>query len=107
MSHLFYLLFLFVGIGGLMILDWRYKLAFWYNTRQTLFTLLISVGVFIIWDILGIVLGIFLHGTGPYNLPFTIAPEFPIEELFFLWLLCYSALIIYRGVQRWRSRTSA
>lgn len=103
----FYLVGLLVGIGGLTILDYRFKLAFWHNARRTLYTLISGVGVFVVWDALGITLGIFLHGNSPYNLPFTIAPEFPIEELFFLWLLCYTALIIYRGVQRWRSRTSS
>lgn len=99
-----YLLSLLVSITGLALLDRRYKLAFWKHRKQTLIVLGISVLVFVIWDVLGISLGIFLHGTTPYNLPFTIAPEFPIEELFFLLLLCYSALILYRGAAVWRSR---
>lgn len=101
-----YLIALLVSIAGLIIIDRRWKLAFWHNSKQTGFTVGIAVLIFIVWDFLGISLGVFFHGGGPYSLPFRLAPEFPIEEIIFLFLLSYSALIIYRGVQLWRSRTS-
>ena len=96
---------LLVSLAGLALLDRRFKLAFWIAPKRTLLTLIVGILIFLIWDISGIALGIFLHGNSPYSLPFTLAPEFPIEEVFFLALLCYSALIIYRGVDVWRSRT--
>lgn len=99
-----YLLCLIASLGGLAILDYRFKLAFWYRWKQALLTVFAAMGFFIAWDILGILLGIFKHGTGNFNLAFTLAPEFPIEEIFFLALLCYSALILYRGIGLWRSR---
>lgn len=99
-----YIGFLLVGLGGLTILDYRFKLAFWYNAKRSAFVIASAVGIFLAWDILGIALGIFKHGAGPFNLPFTIAPQFPIEELFFLTLLSYSALILYRGIGVWLSR---
>jgi lycopene cyclase domain-containing protein len=102
-----YLTSLIVSITGLATLDRRFKLAFWHNKKQTLLTLFGAVAIFIVWDILGFLLGIFFHGNSPFSLPFTIAPEFPLEELFFLILLCYSALIIYRGAHVWLSRTSS
>jgi len=102
-----YLIGLCVSIGGLAVLDYHYKLAFWFNAKRTFFTLVVAVLFFLAWDISGIYLGIFLHGTSPYSLPFTIFSQFPVEELFFLFLLCYCALIIYRGVGLWRSRTSS
>jgi lycopene cyclase domain-containing protein len=105
--HFFYILGLSIGISGLAIIDYRYKLAFWYNWRRTLKTIGAAMAVFIVWDVLGIILGIFFHGSSKYSLPFTIAPEFPLEELFFLFLLTYSALIIYRGVYTWRTPTSS
>lgn len=102
-----YLIGLVISISGLAVLDRRFKLAFWHNKTQTLLTMATAVVIFIIWDILGIALGIFFHGASSYSLPFTIAPEFPVEELFFLTLLCYSALIIYRGATVWLSHTSS
>lgn len=100
-----YLSGLLVGIAGMAIIDWRYKLSFWLDRRRTLITVAIAVGIFVVWDILGIWLGIFFHGGSEYALPYRIFPEFPIEELFFLTLLCYCTLVIYQGVSRLWSRT--
>ena len=100
----FYLIGLLIGICGLLIIDRRWKLAFWKDTKRTTMTLATAIGVFVLWDFLGIFLGIFFHGNSEYSLPLRIAPEFPIEEIVFLFLLSYSALIIYHGVQLWRSR---
>lgn len=92
------------GICGLAILDWRYKLAFWHSPKRAAATLATAVALFILWDFFGIALGIFKHGGSPFSLPFTLFPEFPIEEIFFLFLICYSTLVIYMGVTKWRSR---
>jgi lycopene cyclase domain-containing protein len=78
---------------------WRYKLAFFNRPRRTALTVGIAMVVFIIWDLLGIHLNIFFHGGSQYTLPIRIAPEFPIEELFFLFLLSYVTLIFYRFLQ--------
>jgi lycopene cyclase domain-containing protein len=99
-----YLASLLFGIAGMTIIDWRYKLAYWKNAKQTAATVGTAMAIFIVWDFLGIFLGIFFHGGSSYQLPFTLAPEFPLEELFFLYLLTYCALVIYNGVSQWRSR---
>lgn len=96
-----YLLALIVSITGMAIIDWRYKLAFWHDRRRTGLTVGIAVAVFILWDILGIALGIFFHGGSQFTLPYRLLPEFPVEEIFFLVLLCYCTLVIYRGAQKW------
>lgn len=97
-----YLLALVISISGLLFIDFRYKLAFWHDLRRTAITIAIAMNIFIIWDFFGIFLGIFFHGDSPYALPFTLLPEFPVEELFFLFLLCYVSLSVYQGVrQRW------
>ena len=93
-----YLISLLIIIGCLGLLDWRYKLAFFHETKRTALTLAISIWLFIVWDIFGIKSGIFFHGDSPYTLPYRIIPEFPIEEIFFLFVLTYSALLIYRFV---------
>lgn len=95
-----YLLALLISISGLLFIDFRYKLAFWHDLRRTAVTVAIAMNIFIIWDFFGIFLGIFFHGDSPYALPFTLLPEFPVEELFFLFLLCYVSLLVYRGVRR-------
>jgi len=100
----FYLIGLLIGISGLLIIDRRWKLAFWKEPKRTVATLFTAILIFVLWDFLGIFLGIFHHGGSPYALPYRLAPEFPLEEIVFLFLLTYSALIIYQGVQLWRSR---
>ena len=100
----FYLLGILIGITGMAIIDWRYKLAFWRNAKQTWAVVLTTMAIFILWDFFGIALGIFIGGQSPYQLPFSLAPHFPLEELFFLFLLGYCTVVIYRGMSQWRSR---
>ncbi len=90
-----YLAFLVVSILGLLAIDYRYKIALSSQPKRTLKVIAIAVGIFVVWDLLGIVLGIFFHGGSEYSLPVRILPEFPIEELFFLVLLTYVTLLIY------------
>lgn len=102
MTQWLYLAGLLLSIGGVALLDRRFKLAYWYDRRRTIITILVGVAVFTIWDLLAIKFGIFLHGDSRFMLPFTILPEFPLEELFFLVLLCYCTLTAYRaGVTKW------
>lgn len=97
-----YLGALLFSISGLVVLDRRYSLAFWYDARRTVKTLGFAIGLFVIWDVVGITSGVFFHGNSPLTLPFRLFPEFPIEELFFLFLLTYVTLLLYRGVYKWR-----
>jgi lycopene cyclase domain-containing protein len=93
-----YLASLVFVITCLVLVDWRYKLAFFHDLKRTALTLGIALWLFIVWDIFGIKLGIFFHGDSAYTLPLRIIPEFPVEELLFLFVLTYVALLIYRFV---------
>jgi len=95
-----YLAGLLVAIACLVLVDRKFGLAFFYDARRTATTLAIAIWLFVVWDIFGIQLGIFFHGGSDYTLPARIIPEFPIEELFFLFLLTYVALLIYRFVEK-------
>jgi len=102
MEQFYYLGVLLVSITCLGAVDYRYELAFWHDKVRTAKTVLVSMLVFIFWDIVGIGLGVFFHGQSQYALPVRLLPEFPIEELFFLFLLCYTTLLLYRfGVKKW------
>ena len=50
--------------------------------------------LFVIWDAAGIALGIFFKGQSGLLTGIMLAKDFPIEELFFLALLCYTTLIV-------------
>jgi lycopene cyclase domain-containing protein len=95
-----YLGALIVSITGLVIIDWRWEIAFFYDTRRTSFVLILTVLFFIVWDLLGIGLNIFYSGTSAYTTGIFLLPDFPLEELFFLILLGYTTLIIWRGLRK-------
>jgi lycopene cyclase domain-containing protein len=91
------LLFSMTGMG---ILDWRWRLALFHDTSRTIKTVSLGVIVFLIWDLLGIKLGIFFVGNSAYDTGILLAPNLPLEELFFLTFLCYFTLIVYQTVRR-------
>ena len=102
MTQWLYLLALVFSISCLLLIDHRFKLAFWHDRKRTAITVGVAIVLFIIWDIVGISLGIFFDGDSQYMLPIRLLPHFPIEELFFLFLLSYVTLLVYIGAsKRW------
>lgn len=91
-----YLISLVVSIGCLVLIDWRYKLAFWSDRRRTIGVFVVLLAVFLVWDLLGIGLGIFFIGSSEYLSGIVLLPELPIEEVAFLSLLIYTTLLIWR-----------
>ena len=102
---LLYLLALFISIGGLGLLDWRYRLAFFADAGRTLRVLGVGLALFVAWDLAGIDSGIFLAGDSRYATGIFLAPHFPLEELFFLVLLVYLPLVTWQGVKVWHQTT--
>ncbi|MBU4335613.1 MAG: lycopene cyclase domain-containing protein [Actinobacteria bacterium] len=96
MTRFGYLGALLISLAGLAVLDRRFALAFWYDARRTAWCLVIGVAGFLGWDLLGLGLGIFARGDSPHQTGVLLAPELPVEEAFFLGLLCYSALLAWR-----------
>jgi lycopene cyclase domain-containing protein len=95
-----YLLVLVSSLICLGLVDYRYQLALFWRRRQTVWTLALGIGFFLIWDVLGIVLDIFFTGNSPYILRVFVAPDLPIEEFFFLAVLMYSTIITYRWLEK-------
>jgi len=100
-TTIFYLLALVVSLTGLGLLDYTHKLAlFAGRIWQTVLTVAVGVAFFLIWDVAGITAGVFFRGPGPYQTGILIGPELPLEEVFFLTLLCYVILLSYVAVER-------
>lgn len=89
-----YLAALLISLTGLATLDAKFKLAFAKNAKAATIAIAIPYLIFVIWDAAGIALGIFFKGQSQLLTGIMIAPEFPLEELFFLALLCYTTLIV-------------
>ena len=95
-----YLAILIVSLVGLYLLDRTHKLAFTVDAKRSLLSMVPAYILFLIWDIAGIASGIFFRGENTLLTGIQVFPEFPIEELFFLALLCYSTLIVFTWVQK-------
>ncbi|GAB3118697.1 lycopene cyclase domain-containing protein [Glaciibacter psychrotolerans] len=84
-----YLLILVVSLGAMVLLDWRFRLFFWRQPVRATLVLGLGVVFFLVWDLFGIRLGIFYRGETQLLTGLLLAPELPVEELFFLTFLCY------------------
>lgn len=98
-----YLSAILFSMFGMVMLDRKFKLALFHDPLRTVLTIATGVLIFIIWDIFGIALGIFFTGSSPFVTGLLLAPEFPVEELFFLTFLCYFTLVLYRILEtKWQ-----
>lgn len=95
-----YLIALLVSLTGMVILDRRFRLFFWAAPWRAALVLLVGVAFFLVWDLAGIGLGIFFRGETSFMTGLQLAPELPVEELFFLTLLCYLTMNLYGFVSR-------
>lgn len=100
-----YLGCLLFSLAGMAILDWRYRL-FWFAVprRAAVVRAAIVHGggviVFVIWDLVCIAAGAFARGPSPYLSGIELAPEFTLEEVFFLIFLCWLTMNCYTAAAR-------
>jgi lycopene cyclase domain-containing protein len=95
-----YLAALLVSLGCMMLLDWRYRLFFWRDARRAAIVLVAGVAFFLVWDLCGVGLDIFYRGETEIMTGVLLAPELPLEEAFFLALLCYLTMNAYGWLTR-------
>ena len=95
-----YLGCLLFSLAGCVVADYRFKLALPVDSKRAVISVLSAVAFFLIWDIVGVQTGIFFRGQTEFLLGVQLAPEVPLEELFFLLLLCYSTLLSFLGLGR-------
>ncbi|WP_417561699.1 lycopene cyclase domain-containing protein [Microbacterium sp.] len=89
-----YLAVLLVSLGCMVLIDRRFRLFFWHRPGVASLVLGAGLGFFIAWDLFGIALGIFARGESVFMTRWMLAPEFPVEELFFLGFLGYLTMIL-------------
>jgi len=93
-----YLLALAISLTGMVVLDRRFSLFFWRSAKVAAIVLVAGVAFFLVWDLAGIGSGIFFRGETAFMTGLQIAPELPLEEVFFLTLLCYLTMNLYAGL---------
>jgi len=95
-----YLLALLISLAGMVVFDRRFTLFFWKDARRAGIVLAAGVLFFLVWDLFGVGLGIFFRGETDFMTGLLVAPEVPLEEVFFLTLLCYLTMNIYGALTR-------
>ncbi len=93
-----YLLSIMASLIGLTLIDRRFKLAFFRDWVSASFAIAAGVVFFLIWDSFGIANGIFFRGESFGLTGLMLAPQLPLEEPFFLILLCYTTLEVFLGL---------
>ncbi len=91
-----YLGALLVSLAGMVVLDLRFRLFFAAAPVRAAIVMVLGIAFFLVWDVAGIGAGIFFRGNPGLLTGALIAPELPLEEVFFLALLCYLTMNVYR-----------
>jgi len=97
---LLYLGALLVSIAGMVVLDLRFKLFVGAAPLRAAIVLVVGLAFFLTWDVAGISLGIFFRGNPGLLTGILLAPELPLEELFFLTLLILTTMNAYAALSR-------
>ncbi|MBN9176015.1 MAG: lycopene cyclase domain-containing protein [Microbacterium sp.] len=100
-----YLLCLLVSIGGIAVLDARFRLALWAAPVTTLLATVCGTVFLLAWDAAGIAAGVFVRGESPLLIGIDLAPHLPLEEPVFLAFLSYLALVVHAASLRLRTRS--
>ena len=95
-----YLAALLVSLTGMVVLDRRFRLFFWQDARRATVVLTTGIVFFLIWDLAGINLGVFFRGAGQWMTGIQLAPELPLEEVFFLTLLSYMTMNVFAALTK-------
>lgn len=90
-----YLGALLVALAGMVVLDLRFRLFFAVASARAAIVLVLGIAFFLVWDLTGIGAGVFFRGNPGLLTGVLIAPELPLEEVFFLALLCYLTMNVY------------
>lgn len=102
--NLVYAASLLLSLACLVLLDVHFRLVFARTPARSAVVLLAGLAFFIVWDAVGIGLGVFRHVDSRWATGILLAPQFPIEELLFLVFLCYLTLVLLSGWWHLRDR---
>ncbi len=87
-----YLGVLLVLLGCMVLVDLRWRLAFWQDARRATIALIVGVTFLLVVDVVGIALGVFYRASTWAMTGILIGPELPLEEPLFLAFLAYLTL---------------
>ncbi len=107
MTPYLYLLSLLIPLGCLVLMDARWRLAFWHAPVRAAATVLGAGAIFLVWDVVAIGAGFYHRGESAAMTGIEVLPELPVEELVFITFLCYLSLIVLQLLGRTSRRESS
>lgn len=96
-----YLGTLVVSFSCMLLVDHRWRVFLWARPRRAAVVMAVGVVLFLLWDVAGITTGIFERGDSPGMTGIELAPDFPLEELFFVTFLCHLTMVLHGLVARY------
>ncbi|WP_295627829.1 lycopene cyclase domain-containing protein [uncultured Corynebacterium sp.] len=94
-----YLIILVTTLVCMVLCDFRWRLTFFHDAARAWAVSAGMLALFLVWDALGIVTGVFFRGGSPFMTGIELAPEMPLEEPIFLFFLTYLTMNLTSGAR--------
>jgi lycopene cyclase domain-containing protein len=94
-TSLVYLLSLVAVLGCMALTDRRWKLFFWADPRRAAVVFAAGFALFLAWDVVALQQELYERGRSEWMTGIEVAPELPVEELFFLAFLPYLTMVLH------------
>lgn len=92
---LLYLGFVVVSTLCMGLVDRRWRLFLFDRPRVALAAVAAGFALFLVWDLVAIELALYSKGDSPAMTGVEVAPELPLEELFFIVFLSYLTGVLH------------
>jgi lycopene cyclase domain-containing protein len=100
MTGLVYLLSLLWVLGCMVAVDRHWRLFFWADPRRAAVVFVAGFTLFLVWDLAALQLGLYERGRSRYMTGIEVAPDLPLEELFFVAFLPYLTMVLHGAACR-------
>jgi lycopene cyclase domain-containing protein len=90
-----------VGVLTCMALvDRRWRLFFWADPRRAALVFAAGFAFFLVWDLAALELELYERGRSELMTGIEVAPDLPVEELFFVAFLPYLTMVMHGLARR-------
>jgi lycopene cyclase domain-containing protein len=94
-TSLVYLVSLVFVLVCMALTDRRWKLFFWADARRAAAVFAFGFGLFLVWDLVALHHELYERGRSELMTGIELAPELPVEELFFVAFLPYLTMVLH------------
>jgi lycopene cyclase domain-containing protein len=94
-TSLVYLLSLVFVLVCMALTDRRWKLFFWADARRAAVVFTFGFALFLVWDLVALHFELYERGRSEWMTGLEVAPELPVEELFFVAFLPYLTMVLH------------